>query len=69
MMPGKSGFQVMMDLNKSELTKSIPVVMLTAKSSTYDIKKANDLGAKGYIRKPIIENQTLIDKVNEVLNT
>ena len=68
MMPGKNGFVTCEELKKSNITKDIPVIMLTAKSSTDDIKKALRYGAADYIRKPIVETKMLINKVKKVLN-
>ncbi len=68
MMPGKSGFSVCEELKQSEFTKDIPVIMLTAKSSTDDVKKAFATGAVDYIRKPIVEYETLLTKVKKALN-
>jgi|PlaIllAssembly_1097288.scaffolds.fasta_scaffold891668_1 DNA-binding response OmpR family regulator len=53
MMPEIDGYQVIERLKKEEDTKSIPVVMLTAKRDLEDIDKSmNVFGAVGFISKP-----------------
>lgn len=51
-LPKMDGYLVLEALKKEEKTKSIPVVMLSAKSQEEDIKKAMELGADDYLVKP-----------------
>ena len=55
MMPGKDGFEVCRELKEDFDTKDIPVIMVTAKIDGKDLKKAFELGAFDYIKKPIDE--------------
>jgi diguanylate cyclase (GGDEF)-like protein len=55
MMPGLDGFQVCELLKKDLQVKDIPVIMVTAKVDSIDVKRALGLGAFDYIRKPIDE--------------
>jgi diguanylate cyclase (GGDEF)-like protein len=59
MMPGLDGFEVCKLLKSNFETKDIPVIMVTAKTETNDIKKALDLGAHDYVKKPFDENEVL----------
>ncbi len=52
MMPGIDGLDVCKKLKSSPKTQSIPVVMLTAKSSESDIVVGLELGADDYVVKP-----------------
>lgn len=52
MMPLMDGYEVMRRLKTSEQTRSIPVIMLTAKSNPDDRRKCEQMGAVGYITKP-----------------
>jgi len=52
MLPEIDGLEVCYNLKNNGETKSIPVVMLTAKSSEEDINKGLEMGADGYITKP-----------------
>ncbi|WP_296826101.1 response regulator transcription factor [uncultured Megasphaera sp.] len=66
MMPGESGNDILDKLHKSPQYKSLPVIMLTAKTSEYDIVKGLDSGADDYVCKPfgIVE---LISRIRAVL--
>jgi DNA-binding response OmpR family regulator len=52
MMPIMDGYEVMRLLKASESTRDIPVVMLTAKSSTSDRRRCEEMGAIAFITKP-----------------
>ncbi len=66
MLPGESGLSILRRLRENPMTKSIPVIMVTAKTSEIDTVKGLDLGADDYIAKPfgIME---LISRVKAVL--
>jgi DNA-binding response OmpR family regulator len=68
MMPGKSGLEVLSDIRSGSNKKlrDIPVMMITAKSSTEDIDKALELGATSYIVKPF-RATTIREKVRAIL--
>ena len=52
MMPGIDGFEVCRRIKENPLTRSIPVVMLTAKKSSADQAKGVAVGADAYLTKP-----------------
>lgn len=52
MMPGMSGFQTVEMLKKEELTQSIPVIFLTARTESEDVVHGFNLGGVDYITKP-----------------
>lgn len=52
-MPKISGMQVLEKVKSDPATKSIPVVILTSSAEDPDIKKCYELGANGYIVKPV----------------
>ena len=52
MMPGVDGMEALRALKGSEVTKHIPVVMLTALSGLPEITVATYTGADGYVTKP-----------------
>lgn len=52
MMPKLTGFEVCCRLKADEMTRFIPVLMLTAKSDIPDKVKGLDVGADDYITKP-----------------
>ncbi|MDE0553620.1 MAG: SpoIIE family protein phosphatase [Candidatus Poribacteria bacterium] len=52
MMPQKDGFQVIEELKNIEETKTVPVILLTARGQTEDKVQGLDAGADDYITKP-----------------
>ena len=52
MMPHKDGFQVIEELKNIEETKTVPVILLTARGQTEDKIQGLDAGADDYITKP-----------------
>jgi len=52
LMPDMSGFEVITELKRSEITSKIPVIFITGLVSTEDEEKGFILGAVDYITKP-----------------
>jgi len=52
LMPRMDGWQVLEAMNKKQLTRRIPVLIVSAVPSETSRKKALDLGARDYILKP-----------------
>lgn len=63
MMPGMDGFEVCEKIKSNLKTRSVPVIFLTAKSSTEDIVKGFKVGGVDYISKPF-NREELIARVN-----
>lgn len=55
MMPEVDGYEVCEVLKGNSLTQDIPIIMITAKTEGEDVKRALDLGAFDYIKKPVDE--------------
>lgn len=53
-MPKVNGLEVLEKLKSHELTKSIPVVILTSSVEDPDLKKCYKLGANSYIVKQVV---------------
>ncbi len=68
MMPGKSVLEVLREIRGgfNKKLRDIPVMMITAKSSTEDIDKALEIGANSYIVKPF-RATTIREKVRAIL--
>jgi two-component system, response regulator len=62
-MPKISGLEVLEQIKSNELTKKIPVVMLTSSKEHPDVEKSYSLGANSYIVKPVD-----IDNFRKVVN-
>jgi two-component system phosphate regulon response regulator PhoB len=52
MLPGMSGIDFAKKLRSNTLTKTIPIIMLTARSDELDKVKGLEVGADDYITKP-----------------
>ena len=52
MMPYMDGFEVVKQMKKDEITRSIPIIMLTSKSQKEDVVTAMRQGAADYMIKP-----------------
>ena len=52
-MPKVDGIEVLRKIKAEELTRKIPVVVLTSSKENPDIEKAYSLGANSYIVKPV----------------
>jgi len=59
MLPGMSGLDLLKRLRKDELTKGIPVIMLTARGNEADKVKGLDVGADDYVSKPFSPRELL----------
>lgn len=52
-MPKVDGIEVLQQIKSNELTKKIPVVVLTSSKENPDIEKCYALGANSYLVKPV----------------
>jgi len=66
MLPGDDGIEILKLLRSDVSTKSIPVIMVTAKGSEYDKVLGLDLGADDYIAKPF-GMMELVSRIRAVL--
>ena len=59
MLPLMDGWEVCRRAKSSEKTRNIPILMLTARSSSEDVVQGLDLGADDYMKKPFPMNELL----------
>jgi two-component system response regulator len=52
-MPKVSGKEVLSKIKKDDRTRKIPLVILTSSREPLDVKECYDLGANGYVVKPV----------------
>ncbi|MDQ2651316.1 MAG: response regulator [Actinomycetota bacterium] len=66
MMPNVSGLELVQALKADEVTASIPIILLSAKAQSADVKAGMEAGADDYVTKPF-EPLDLVDRVNALL--
>jgi twitching motility two-component system response regulator PilH len=66
-MPGLNGFQATRLLTKAKETSHIPVIIVTTKDQPTDKLWGKRQGAKGYLVKPVDDNQ-LISTIKQVMD-
>jgi two-component system phosphate regulon response regulator PhoB len=66
MLPGLSGIEFARALRRSERTRLIPIIMLTARTQELDKVAGLEMGADDYITKPFSPRE-LIARINAVL--
>lgn len=52
-LPKVSGLDVLKEIKSNEITRKLPVVVVTSSKEDPDIKAAYDLGANSYVVKPV----------------
>ncbi len=67
MMPGMDGFELMRALRAKPELASMKMLVLSAKSYDFDRRRAKEMGADGYITKPI-NRDTFLQSVNEIIS-
>lgn len=67
MMPEMDGYQVCRQLKSNPVTRSIPVIFLSAKVTADEQRQGMETGAIAYLTKPV-DPQTLTETVDVVLS-
>lgn len=66
MMPKRSGFEVLKQIRGDALTRTLPVLVLTAKGQAQDRRVAEELGADSFVTKPY-SNVDVVNAVRSLL--
>ena len=66
MMPKMDGLMACSVIKNDPITKSIPIIMVTAVGFELNIKLSQQMGANGYLTKPF-SSQELLEKIQQVL--
>ena len=66
MMPGKNGYEVCQSLKSDPATRSVKVVMLSAKGRDIEVAKGLELGADAYVTKPF-STRDLVAQIRDML--
>ncbi len=67
-MPIMDGLEMLERLRKNNTTNKIPVIMLTARSQSQDITRANNYGIEDYVVKPF-DLSELLEKIEAILES
>lgn len=65
-MPGLNGFQATRQITKDPANKNVKIILVSSKDQATDRIWGEKQGAKGYLVKPINQQQ-LIDAINQVM--
>lgn len=65
MLPGRSGLDILRELRNASETRTLPVLMLTAKGQAKDRDLALSLGANAYLTKPF-SNAEMVETLRDV---
>ncbi|HTQ76962.1 MAG TPA: response regulator [Burkholderiales bacterium] len=68
MMPGMDGFELMRELRRRPELAATKIVILSAKSYDFDRRRAREMGADGYITKPI-NRDTFLQAIDEIVSS
>lgn len=59
MLPRLSGFEVLKELRADAETRTLPILMLTAKGQATDRRTARDLGVDAFVTKPFANDEVV----------
>ena len=66
MLPGMNGLEFARKLKSDNLTKAIPIIMLTARGDEYDKVRGLEVGADDYVTKPFSPRE-VVARVKAIL--
>lgn len=66
-LPKVDGFEALEDLKNNDITKEIPIIVLTNLESTQEIERALVMGATTYLVKANYDLKDIIEKIKETL--
>lgn len=67
MLPGISGLEFVRVLRNSESFRDLPIIMQTAKDRPEHVQQALEVGVDDYVVKPLLDCQSLIQKIQKVV--
>lgn len=68
-LPGKSGFEIMEEINTDPKMQKIPILIISNLGQESDIEKGKELGAVGYLVKARTSIDSLIAKSKDFLGS
>ena len=67
MMPVMDGFELTKELRRRSELAGMKILILSAKSYDFDRRRAKEMGADGYLTKPI-NRETFLKSINELVS-
>ena len=67
MMPVMDGFELTKELRRRSELAGMKILILSAKSYDFDRRRAKEMGADGYLTKPI-NRETFLESINEIMS-
>lgn len=67
-MPFVTGDQVLKSLRNNEMTKELPIIMLTASTEIEDVRRSKELGVDDYVIKPP-DKKVLVSRIEKLLGS
>ncbi|MEL7476008.1 MAG: response regulator, partial [Cyanobacteria bacterium J06555_12] len=62
------GIRITQLLKENPVSAVVPVILVTAHAMRGDREQfLQDSGAQGYIAKPVVDQQAMVDRVNELI--
>ena len=65
-MPRMHGFELIAEMRRHEAFRSVPVIVVTSRDADKHRRRANSLGANGYVIKPFSREQ-LVEQIKQLL--
>ena len=65
-MPEKDGFEVLETLSENGKIKNLPILVFSTLGQEKDVKRAMELGAKGFINKSFFDFNSLLEKIKQL---
>jgi CheY-like chemotaxis protein/ribonuclease BN (tRNA processing enzyme) len=67
MMPVMDGFELTRELRRTPALASMKIVILSSKSYDFDRRRSKEMGADGYLTKPI-DRETFLQSIDEIVS-
>lgn len=68
LMPRKGGIEVLEEIHTDPALRDIPVIIISNSGQPVEIKKAQELGARGFLIKAVFDPNDVLEKVRSVLS-
>lgn len=68
-LPGMDGLEVIRKIRKNPALEGLPVVALTAHAMVGDRERFLDQGFDGYVAKPIVDEDDLIEEIDRLIGS